>query len=658
MKGGATGFIGFLAGPWGAVILGAGMILGTLVSKSMESKKATNDLTSSLDVQKLSTYELIDAINKKADAEAKANKTSYEAEVANYNVARSLQVRTIRELEAAKAIALKAKNAALSPAEMLAGGGENLGAVGAAAYEKQVVELDAALKKANETVRGSLIPLVKREAVAAYDAAAAATLRYAKTEATLDANYHNHKITYDLYRQGLLQLSAQREKDQESVRGSANSLVDAQARMEASTTHLSEAQAHLALVKAQAARIKDPTSPAAIKLQEELAGAYRDVASARQAAIDDRKAASAAAAAAHHAQALARDASAMDATAQSGFELARAYLGATDATVEANDATEEIVNTLGAAVIAEARHRAASEATKKGIDQEAQTRRVLANMIADGAVQAGKTVYQLRTETSMRNDLNAQLEAGKISLGEYNEQMKEGAALKPLIDLQAAAKAKHLTAAYELLTKAIEAMKGAMGTIALAGASRVRPGQAAGQDEIERLKLELKLIGATNEQRAVELAMLAKKQQLRGFDMTPEQQKVLIDQAGEIARQTERNNAAQDHNKLLTRSSTCSTRSTSARGSSPTRWRTPSAAKARRLANCSPISPATRWSGAAPGASFGMIRCWRGGRKPAKARAEFRANSATAEHAAHRQSLSAARLLQAKARRLQGDDEA
>jgi hypothetical protein len=275
MKGGATGFIGFLAGPWGAVILGAGMILGTLVSKSMESKKATNDLTSSLDVQKLSTYELIDAINKKADAEAKANKTSYEAEVANYNVARSLQVRTIRELEAAKAIALKAKNAALSPAEMLAGGGENLGAVGAAAYEKQVVELDAALKKANETVRGSLIPLVKREAVAAYDAAAAATLRYAKTEATLDANYHNHKITYDQYRQGLLQLSAQREKDQESVRGSANALIDAQARMEASTTHLSEAQAKLQLIKAQAARIKDPTSAQGVSTMRRRSPARR-----------------------------------------------------------------------------------------------------------------------------------------------------------------------------------------------------------------------------------------------------------------------------------------------------------------------------------------------------------------------------------------------
>jgi hypothetical protein len=42
-----------------------------------------------------------------------------------------------------------------------------------------------------------------------------------------------------------------------------------------------------------------------------------------------------------------------------------------------------------------------------------------------------------------------------------------------------------------------------------------------------------------------------KKQQLKASDMTPEQQKKLIDQAGEIARQTERNNAAQDvHNKL------------------------------------------------------------------------------------------------------------
>jgi hypothetical protein len=80
----------------------------------------------------------------------------------------------------------------------------------------------------------------------------------------------------------------------------------------------------------------------------------------------------------------------------------------------------------------------------------------------------------------MRNDLNEQLEAGKISLGEYNEQMKEGAALKPLIDLQAAAKAKGPDRRPTTLTQAIEAMTGAMEESQRPpGAGRVRPGEEA-----------------------------------------------------------------------------------------------------------------------------------------------------------------------------------
>lgn len=42
MKGGATGLVGFLAGPWGAVIMGAAMIVGTFASKLLDSGDAAD----------------------------------------------------------------------------------------------------------------------------------------------------------------------------------------------------------------------------------------------------------------------------------------------------------------------------------------------------------------------------------------------------------------------------------------------------------------------------------------------------------------------------------------------------------------------------------------------------------------------------------------
>jgi hypothetical protein len=332
IAGESKGLIGFIGGPWMQVIIAAVAILGVFIGKSMESESATKDLTSALDVQKLGTYELIAAIKKKIEADEQSIKSDYAREVSAYDVARALQTQTMRELQLAKSRLTAAQQ------QTFGAGGASGAGMTTAVFASQVAQLDKALADASKDVRAKYIPIIKRELTAAHDAAAAAALRNDKAEAKLTASFYAGSIGGEEYRRQMDRLTAQRVADQAATRGSANSLIDAQARMEASTTHLSEAQAHLALVKAQAARIKDPTSPAAIKLQEELAGAYRDVASAQQAAIDDRKAASAAAAAAHHAQALARDASAMDATAQSGFELARAYLGATDATVEANDA--------------------------------------------------------------------------------------------------------------------------------------------------------------------------------------------------------------------------------------------------------------------------------------------------------------------------------
>ena len=44
MKGGASGLVGFLAGPWGAVITGGALILGTMVSQLFNTKKGMDEV--------------------------------------------------------------------------------------------------------------------------------------------------------------------------------------------------------------------------------------------------------------------------------------------------------------------------------------------------------------------------------------------------------------------------------------------------------------------------------------------------------------------------------------------------------------------------------------------------------------------------------------
>jgi hypothetical protein len=85
---------------------------------------ATKSLTSALDVQKLSSDQLVAAINARADAEGKAIKNSYASEVAAYRVSRALQVQTASELELARGKLLRAKAQASSPLTMLSEGGE------------------------------------------------------------------------------------------------------------------------------------------------------------------------------------------------------------------------------------------------------------------------------------------------------------------------------------------------------------------------------------------------------------------------------------------------------------------------------------------------------------------------------------------------------
>ena len=81
MRGSAGGLLGVLAGPWGAVIMGAGMILGMLFTNTKKTEQGTLDLADALNIQAMSARELIGAINQLNAAQNKANATSYQTEV-------------------------------------------------------------------------------------------------------------------------------------------------------------------------------------------------------------------------------------------------------------------------------------------------------------------------------------------------------------------------------------------------------------------------------------------------------------------------------------------------------------------------------------------------------------------------------------------------
>jgi hypothetical protein len=140
--------------------------LGRADNQSGESKAAANNLTSALDVQKLSTDQLIAAIHAKADAEGKSIKSSYAAEVQAYNVARATRTRAIEELKLAKAILERADAEAGKQGDSQ--GGIDFGIAAGARYERQIKELTKSLAEANREIRDTHIPLIKREMTAAY----------------------------------------------------------------------------------------------------------------------------------------------------------------------------------------------------------------------------------------------------------------------------------------------------------------------------------------------------------------------------------------------------------------------------------------------------------------------------------------------------------
>ncbi len=209
-------------------------------------------------------------------------------------------------------------------------------------------------------------------------------------------------------------------------------LVDAEAKLAAATTKREKAEAQATITRIQATKaFNDGT----ITIDN-----YRQQMTKADAAVD--------AASQHtdkHAQALARDAASMTVNAQASLDVATAYL-------QSGAAGQQ----------AEAARKALTDATKKGIDTDAQVRRQLGVSIADGVATGAKSISQLREETAARTSANLEVTNGTIRVSQMGQALSDEAALRDLTTKQLLAQKLGMTTYYEAITTVIDAYKGAL----------------------------------------------------------------------------------------------------------------------------------------------------------------------------------------------------
>ncbi len=219
MRGGASGLIGFLAGPWGTVFLGAIMILGTFFGKTKQAETATLNLSDAINFQKMSNAELGKSIDELNAAQQKANRTSFETERQAYNNAAG----SLTQAEANRTLALShlevAKAAFIAQKATSKAGLEMKAALGSAVYniESEIKALEGKVVTAKNFLKQATIPIARREAAAATDGAAAATLRYDKAElklrqTLLAKNLSQAEFTKQ-YTRELVQLNVTKERE-------------------------------------------------------------------------------------------------------------------------------------------------------------------------------------------------------------------------------------------------------------------------------------------------------------------------------------------------------------------------------------------------------------------------------------------------------------
>lgn len=238
-----------------------------------------------------------------------------------------------------------------------------------------------------------------------------------------------------------------------------------------------------------------------------------------------------------HAEQLARDAEAVEAQIRNLYKLADAY-GVSGA----------------AALIAEARVKAESQAIKQRGDIEAAVERQVRLAIAQRVSDAAKSTAAMRDQAAAQAAVNAQVAGGLVPAERAAELVKDQIADLPLLAALQAATQIGNREAIDAATEALKRQRDARADLKageVEGAFQLD--QAAARDQLAMLDAERRLIGATDAARAHELATLKATQEAKAKHYDPKQAADYVAEQVKIADATEANTRAQDdYNASLT----------------------------------------------------------------------------------------------------------
>ncbi|KQM76702.1 hypothetical protein ASE70_07990 [Sphingomonas sp. Leaf22] len=431
MTGASKGFLGFIAGPWGAVLTGGIIILTTLVGKYLESADAAKKAEAAKRADAAATNTLEGAIKQLNDVTGNYNRsqaTTIELALNNANTQIKL-AEGIRATTAARLADMKALQAANRQRASGPGQSGEIAAMGLADGDKAIATVEASLSQLDANlIRG-------RNAVRA----AGAEARRVRADETASA-------------------------------------IDGDARLIVSTGRVAEAERALRKVEQDGRR-----ELAAGTITEDQYRDRRLAAERRLIAAQDSSTGSGEA----RARGLARQSAAMEVNADAALDLARAYLVGSDA-----------------ALRAEAARKGLTDATRKGIDGEAQTRRQLAIMVGDEVVSGAKAVAKLRDEADARANVRKEILAGTWTWDQANDALAEEAALRPLLKLQTLAQGEALATLTKVIDEYRAAMRRARAEEAEDGSLKAAADAQGRADEMRSVTADLELSAADRRRNA------------------------------------------------------------------------------------------------------------------------------------------------------------
>lgn len=233
-----------------------------------------------------------------------------------------------------------------------------------------------------------------------------------------------------------------------------------------------------------------------------------------------------------HAEQLARDAAAIEAQIRNLYALADAY-GVSGA----------------AALIAEARVKAESQAIKQRGDIEAAVDRQVRLAIAQRVSDAAKSASVMRDEAAIQAQVNGMVAAGLVPAERANELVRDRIADLPLLHAIEAAQQRGLKVETDKATAALKAQTDARAARDAASAGAFFTGaHHQAERQLEAQREELRLVGATDMERVRAMATLqaTQKMQADGRDLASIYAKGYIADEVAIAVGAEKVRQAQD----------------------------------------------------------------------------------------------------------------